>query len=117
MPSPLALAMMQQQPVAAPPQASVNPTDVAQIYKNAQDAAVQAWKAQLDQRNAMWGTWRRSGAAGSLRSEGQWRASCFRRPAPAPLTIEPAGGNGTHIECVTLTAAHAAHRVGTPSVT
>jgi hypothetical protein len=37
--------MMQQQPVAAPPQVSVNPTDVAQIYKNAQDAAVQALKA------------------------------------------------------------------------
>jgi hypothetical protein len=55
MSSPLALAMMQQQLVAAPPQASVNPTDVAQIYKNAQDAAVQAWKARLDQRNAVWG--------------------------------------------------------------
>jgi hypothetical protein len=47
MPSPLALAMMQQQPVAALPQASVNPTDVAQIYKNAQDAAVQAWKLAI----------------------------------------------------------------------
>jgi hypothetical protein len=64
MPSPLALAMMQQQPVAAPPQVSVNPTDVGQIYKNAQDAAVQAWKAQLDQRNALWGNLAALGRSG-----------------------------------------------------
>jgi hypothetical protein len=64
MPSPLALAMMQQQPVATPPQVSVNPTDVAQIYKNAQDAAAQAWKARLDQRNALWGNLATLGRAG-----------------------------------------------------
>ncbi len=55
MPSPLALAMMQQQPITTPPQVAVNATDVAQIYKNAQDAALRAYQAQLAQRNAMWG--------------------------------------------------------------
>jgi hypothetical protein len=55
MTSPLALAMLQQQPAATPPQVNVNPTDVAQIYKNAQAAALQAWKGQLDQNSALWG--------------------------------------------------------------
>ena len=55
MPSPLALALMQQQPIAAPPQVSVSPTDVAQIYKNSQEAALQAYQAQLNQRNAVLG--------------------------------------------------------------
>ncbi len=64
MPSPLALALMQQQPIAAPPQVSVTPTDVAQIYKNSQDAALQAYQAQLNQRNAMFGNLTALGRAG-----------------------------------------------------
>ncbi len=64
MPSPLALALMQQQPIAAPPQVSVTPTDVAQIYKNSQDAALQAYQAQLNQRNAMLGNFTSLGRAG-----------------------------------------------------
>jgi hypothetical protein len=64
MPSPLALALMQQQPSTAPPQVSVTPTDVAQIYKNSQDAALTAYKAQLDQNNAMWGNLTKLGSAG-----------------------------------------------------
>jgi hypothetical protein len=55
---------MQQQPSAAPPQVSVTPTDVAQIYKNSQDAALAAYKAQLDQNNAMWGNLTKLGSAG-----------------------------------------------------
>ena len=64
MPSPLALALMQQQPLTAPPQVSVTPTDVAQIYKNAQEAALQAYQAQLNQRNAMLGNLTSLGRAG-----------------------------------------------------
>ena len=55
---------MQQQPIAAPPQVSVSPTDVAQIYKNSQDAALQAYQSQLDQRNAMWKNLTALGTAG-----------------------------------------------------
>jgi hypothetical protein len=84
MPSPLALAMMQQQPVAAPPQASVNPTDVAQIYKNAQDAAVQAWKAQLDQRNAMWGNLAALGRSGISSVGGPLAGKLF-----SPASVNP----------------------------
>ena len=64
MPSPLALALMQQQPSSAAPQVSVTPTDVAQIYKNSQDAALAAYKAQLDQSNGMWGNLTKLGSAG-----------------------------------------------------
>ncbi len=64
MPSPLALALMQQQPSMAPSQVSITPTDVAQIYKNSQDAALAAYKARLDQSNAMWGDLAKLGAAG-----------------------------------------------------
>jgi len=55
MPSPLALAMMQQQPITTPPPVTVQATDVAAIYKNAQDAALRAYQEQLAQRNSMWG--------------------------------------------------------------
>jgi hypothetical protein len=55
---------MQQQPIAAPPQVSVTPTDVAQIYKNSQDAALAAYQAQLGQRNAMWKNLTTLGSAG-----------------------------------------------------
>jgi hypothetical protein len=64
MPSPLALALMQQQPIAAPPQVNVSPTDVAQIYKNSQDAALAAYQSQLNQRNAMWKNLTTLGAIG-----------------------------------------------------
>ncbi len=64
MPSPLALALMQQQPSTAPPQVTVSPTDVAQIYKNSQDAALANYQSQLNQRNAMWKNLTTLGAAG-----------------------------------------------------
>ena len=64
MPSPLALALMQQQPSTAPPQVTVSPTDVAQIYKNSQDAARAAYQSQLNQRDAMWKNLTTLGAAG-----------------------------------------------------
>jgi hypothetical protein len=64
MPSPLALALMQQQPSTAPPQVSISPTDVAQIYKNSQDAALAAYKTQVDQRDAMWKNLATLGSAG-----------------------------------------------------
>ena len=64
MPSPLALALMQQQPSTAPPQVTISPTDVAQIYKNSQDAALAGYKARLDQSNAMWKNLTTLGAAG-----------------------------------------------------
>jgi hypothetical protein len=85
MPSPLALAMMQQQPVAAPPQVGVNPTDVAQIYKNAQDAALQAWKAQLDQKNAMWGNLAALGRSGISAVGGPMVGKLFPPPAASPV--------------------------------
>jgi hypothetical protein len=55
---------MQQQPSTAPPQVSVTPTDVAQIYKNSQDAALAAYQSQLNQSNAMWKNLTTLGAAG-----------------------------------------------------
>jgi len=55
---------MQQQPNTAPTQVSVSPTDVAQIYKNSQDAALAAYQSQLNQRNAMWKNLTTLGAAG-----------------------------------------------------
>jgi hypothetical protein len=64
MPSPLALALMQLQHAAPPPQVGVAPTDVAQIYKNAQDAALAAWKGKLDQQAALWGNLAKLGGAG-----------------------------------------------------
>jgi hypothetical protein len=64
MASPLALALLQQPPVAAPPQVTVNPTDITQIYRNAQDAALAAWKAKLDQQKALWGNLATLGGAG-----------------------------------------------------
>ena len=64
MPSPLALALMQQQPSTAPPQVTVSSTDVAQIYKNSQDAALANYQSQLNQRNAMWKNLTTLGAAG-----------------------------------------------------
>jgi hypothetical protein len=85
MPSPLALAMMQLQPVAAPPQVGVNPTDVAQIYKNAQDAAVQAWKAQLDQRNAMWGNLAALGRSGISAVGGPLAGKLFSPASASPV--------------------------------
>jgi hypothetical protein len=73
--------MMQKQPVAAPPQVSVAPTDVAQIYNTAQDAAMQAWKARLDQRNALWGNLATLGRAGINTFGGQLAGKLFP-PAP-----------------------------------
>jgi len=64
MPSPLALALMQAPPVPTPPQAAVAPTDITQIYRIANDAALAAWKAKLDQQKALWGNLAALGRAG-----------------------------------------------------
>jgi hypothetical protein len=64
MPSPLALALMQQQASMAPPQVTISPTDVAQIYKNSQDAALSAYQSQINQRDAMLNNLTKLGAAG-----------------------------------------------------
>jgi hypothetical protein len=85
MPSPLALAMLQQQPVTAPPQVSVAPTDVAQIYKTAQDAAMQGWKARLDQKNALWGNLAALGRAGINTFGGQLAGKLFPSAQGNPL--------------------------------
>jgi hypothetical protein len=55
MPSPLAIAMQFRQPFVAAPQANVAPTDVAAIYRNAQDAAAHTYRAELERQAAMWG--------------------------------------------------------------
>lgn len=83
MPSPLALALMQQQPSTAPPQVSVSPTDIAQIYKNSQDAALAAYKAQLDQSNAMWGNLTKLGSAGIAAAGGPVVGALLPIAAPA----------------------------------
>jgi hypothetical protein len=74
---------MQQQPSTAPPQVSVTPTDVAQIYKNSQDAALAAYKAQLDQRNAMWGNLTKLGSAGITAAGGPVLGALFPVAASA----------------------------------
>jgi hypothetical protein len=91
MPSPLALALMQQQPSTTPPQVSVTPTDVAQIYKNSQDAALAAYKAQLDQNNAMWGNLTKLGAAGVSAAGGPVVSAFLPIAAPA---LSKATSNG-----------------------
>jgi hypothetical protein len=55
MASPLTIALQHRQPLVAPPAANVAPTDVGQIYRNAQDAAVHTYKAELERQAAMWG--------------------------------------------------------------
>jgi hypothetical protein len=91
MPSPLALALMQQQPSMAPPQVSITPTDVAQIYKNSQDAALAAYKAQLDQGNSMWGDLTKLGTAGISAAGGPLIGALLPIAAPA---LSKATGNG-----------------------
>jgi|EndMetStandDraft_9_1072997.scaffolds.fasta_scaffold1227908_1 hypothetical protein len=80
MPSPLALALTQLQQAAPPPQVGVAPTDVAQIYKNTQDAALAAWKAKLDQQAALWGNLAKLGGA-SISAFGPPIAGQLFRPA------------------------------------
>jgi hypothetical protein len=82
MPSPLTIALQHRQPFAAPPATSVAPTDVGQIYRNAQDAAAHTYKAELERQAAMWG---------NLAALGRTALSTFGGPLAGKL-FPPGGG-------------------------
>lgn len=65
MASPLAAALMlDRQPVPTPPQATINPTNVAGIYANNDAQKMDQYKAQLAQQNSMFGGLASLGSAG-----------------------------------------------------
>lgn len=67
MASPLAAALMlDRQPVPTPPQATINPTNVAGIYANNDAQKMDQYKAQLAQQNSMFGGLASLGSAGLL---------------------------------------------------
>jgi hypothetical protein len=88
MPSPLAIALANRQPFVAPPQTNVAPTDVAQIYKNAQDATAHTYKAELERQAAMWGNLATLGRAGITAFGGPIAGMLFP-PRRTPAPVEP----------------------------
>lgn len=83
MASPLAAALMMQQPIAGVPTGTVAPTDVIGAYNNYNNANMQAYAAKVAQNNALYGGLAGLGGAGIL------AAGNYFKPAAAAANLGP----------------------------
>ena len=64
--TPLGQALAYQQPMVQPARQPIGNTDVVSAYRDAQNAAMMKYQAQLQQQNALWGGLAGLGSAGIL---------------------------------------------------